>query len=78
MVGIKILKKIIGGRPGRKGQRRKLVHFPIKIYKRAKGQSNDSQNMGAGTNTSSHIPENLLGMQILQPCLRATKSETLE
>ena len=47
MVGIKILKEIIGGRPGRKGQRRKLVHFPIKIYKRGKGQSNDSQNMGA-------------------------------
>ena len=34
MVGIKILQEIVGGRPGRKGQRKQLVHFPIKIYRK--------------------------------------------
>ena len=45
MVGIKILQEIVGGRPGRKGQRKQLVHFPIKIYRRGKGQSSGSQSM---------------------------------
>ena len=39
MVGIKILQEIVGGRPGRKGQRKQLVHFPIKISEEVRGKA---------------------------------------
>lgn len=34
MPGIKILKEMVGGRPGRKRQRKQLVNFPMKVHRR--------------------------------------------